>query len=156
MNSQELINNCKLKRIILASATTASGTLANEVDTLGHQGAVMFALNIGTVGAADADNTLKFTFWESDEASTGYTEITDLLRYITPHAYNADTNPHGNGYFVINNTNMADTDHLFGVSIGTKRYIEVRVVEAGTFSGTITLNALLSDPRFAPVTAHRP
>lgn len=153
---KDIVNGHKLQRIALALAVTASQTLAAQIDTLGFQGVVAFLLNIGVVGAADADNYLTFTVWESDDDGVAdpYTEITDSFRYMSPHNVTAD-NPHGNGKFVINNTNQANVDNMFGVQIYTKRYLEVRLVETGTFSGTITLNALLGAARNT-VTAHRP
>lgn len=143
----DIVNSHAFRRVVLASATTADGTLANQVDTLGFQGVVAFLLNIGTVGAADASNYLVFEAWESDDdgVADAYTQITDDYRFVTPRNITVAL-PHGNGEFVIDNTNLQDTDHMFGVTIG-KRYIEIRVNETGTFSGTITLNALLGGAR---------
>lgn len=150
----DIVNSHELRRVILASATTADGTLAAQIDTKGYQGIVAFLLNIGVVGAADASNYLVFEAWESndDGVADPYTQITDDYRYVTP--LNVTTAlPHGNGEFVINNVALADTDHMFGVML-YKRYIEIRVNETGTFSGTITLNALLGGAR-ETIVAHR-
>lgn len=150
----DLVNSLELRRLTLAAAVTGDTTITQQVDTKGYQGVVAFLLNIGTVGAADASNTLEFQAWESDDdgVADAYTQITDDLRFITPFNITADS-PHGIGEFVINNTNMANTDHMFGVRIG-KRYLEIRLKETGTFSGTVTLNALLGGAR-ETVTAHR-
>lgn len=154
MMGQDIVNNHELRRVTLAAATTGDTTLT-AIDTKGYQGIVAFLLNIGTVGAADASNYLTFEAWESDDngVADAFTQITDDLRYVTPFNYDADTNPHGNGEFVIDNTAMANTDHMFGVML-YKRYLQIRVNENGTFSGTITLNALLGGAR-ETITAHR-
>lgn len=143
----DIVNSYAFRRVTLAAATTGDATLT-ALDTKGFQGVVAFLLNIGTVGAADADNTLTFQAWESDDngSTDPFTQITDDLRFITPFNITADS-PHGIGEFVINDTAMATTDHMFGVRIG-KRYLQIRVKEAGTFSGTITLNALLGGSRY--------
>lgn len=149
----DIVNNYELRRVTLAAATTGDGTLT-AINTDGFQGVVAFLLNIGTVGAADADNYLVFEAWESDDngSTDPYTQITDDLRYVTPFNVTADS-PHGIGEFVIDDTAMANTDHIFGVKIG-KKYLQIRVNETGTFSGTITLNALLGGSR-STITAHR-
>lgn len=150
----DIVNSHELRRLTLAAAISADTTVAAQVDTKGYQGVVAFLLNIGVVGAADASNYLMFEAWESDDdgSTDPYTQITDDLRFVTPFNVTV-ASPHGIGEFVINNTNMADTDHMFGVKLG-KRYLEIRLNETGTFTGTVTLNALLGGAR-ETITAHR-
>jgi len=148
----DIVNSFAFRRLTLAAAITADTTVAAQIDTFGFQGVVALLLNIGTISAADASNTLTVEVWESadDGVADPYVQITEPMRYITPFNTSV-SNPHGSGPFVIAATPLSDTDHIFGVSIGVKRYLEVRFNEANTFSAVLTLNCLLGGARSKPV-----
>ncbi len=124
--------------LLAATATITATTTTSAVDLQGGAEVAAFLIQIAAVSAADADNYLSFTASESADGVT-YTVITDPLRFITPKNRLLASAPHGNGPLVINNTNLANTCHLFGVTVASSRYMKLIMTETGTFSAAITL-----------------
>lgn len=134
---RDFCNQYNPSLVVAASTVTATGDLS-AVDLQGGAEVAAFLIHIGTVAAADDSNYHTITAKESANG-TDYTAITDPLRYVTPKNRLLASAPHGNGPFVINNTNLANTTHLFGVTYGSSRYMKLSITETGTASAVLTI-----------------
>jgi len=130
-----------LKNNVKAIAATYPATItatANglTVDLLGYKWA-MFAILIGAVSAADADNRFNFTIEESDATGSGWAAVaSDRIIGTLPS---------------IIATSQANSVAQVGVTTLRKRYLRLVYTETGTCSALFGAAALAGGPHHAPV-----
>lgn len=142
MRNNDLHSNIKALRVIspVAAGTTGTGKTGKIVDRAGYNG-VEFIIGYGTITATNA--TLTATVYEGDVTGTMTavadadllgTEVLASIVVGTPRTSGSNKNVTKRiGY------------------IGSKRYVNVAVVNTITATTPIAVDAILFNPTYAPI-----
>ena len=122
-----LANEITVQAAFSQAQVTGDTNSSQIVDLLGvYQ--VAFVFNVSALAAADASNYLTVKVQETDSATFAdagdITTVTDTAARIV-------------GTQLVLNATTQTGPHVFGVTVGTKRYLRLVLDETGTFDGTL-------------------
>lgn len=131
------VEQAKYKVGFNPAAITASAD-GNIIDRQGYE-SVTFVVALGTVTTADAENTLTVSLEASDASDmSGAEAVTSANGLVGAN-------------LVVNATGLSGKAGAFGY-VGDKRYLRVKVTEAGTASAIVGVAALLGNGLRRPET----
>ena len=133
-----LTNNAKAVRALDHAQITSTAT-GDTIDCAGYS-QVDFFLHTTAAGGADGSNYFTSKVYEGDASNmSDEAEITDTKRISGTKTVFNDA------------TNQADAVNKFGVAVGVKRYMRLKLAETGTADLTVNAIALLTPPGASPV-----